>query len=142
MKRVVPNMLLAIVFLFLSQVSVANGEPPTFIHLFCSYYPETGAPTQQEGFFGNGDYCYQIEVSCDGDVSGGFLFGELNSEGHIGGHMESVAGPPGPVGPVPSCSLWFDHWQNSDFEHVCKYQDYGKLKLKAKLVPLHKCELD
>ncbi len=142
MKRVMPSMLLAIVFLFLGQGSMANGEPSIFIHLFCSYYPETGAPTQQEGYFGNGDYCYQIQVSCDGDVSGGFLFGELNSQGHIWGHMESVAGPPGPVGPVPSCSLWFDHWQNSDFEHVCKYQDYGKLKMKAKLVPLLKCDFD
>jgi len=37
---------------------------------------------------------------------------------------------------------WFDHWHNSEFENVCEYEDYGKFKLKAKLVSLRKCDLD
>ena len=140
MKKVMPRILFAIVSLFLSQDLIANGGPEP-IHVFCSNFFDVPS---DEGFFRSGDFCYQIEVSCDGDVSGGFLWGEVNPEGHVYGHMESVAGPPQSIGPhVPSCVLnWFVHWHNSEFENVCEYEDYGKFKLKAKLVSLRHCGLD
>jgi hypothetical protein len=138
MNRALQSMLLIMFALLLSPVSLAN-DIPTPVHVFCSNFFDV---PDDEGFFRSGDFCYQIKVSCDGDVSGGFLWGEVNSAGDVYGHMESVAGPPGPIGPdVPSCVLhWFDHWQNDRFENSCKYKDYGVFKLKAKLVPLQRCD--
>lgn len=139
MKRIVPGTFVAVVALMLSQVSLANGGPAS-IHVFCSNFFDVSI---DEGLFSSGEFCYQIKVSCDGDVSGGFLWGEVDPEGNVHGHMESVAGSPQPVGPhIPSCQHWFDHWQNGEFENVCEYEGYGKFKLKAKLVPLRRCDLD
>jgi len=141
MKRLVQNMFLVLVTLFIGPVPMAYGDEPPIspFGLFCS--DNWGIPTD-EGFFGIGGYCYKIEVTCNGDVSGGFWGQVGNPDWHVGGHMESVAGPPDVPGPDrPSCAMdWgVHHWDNSKFEHTCTYDGFGKFELEAKRVPDSKC---